>query len=300
MRITQSTIAYDLLYHINASKEQINDLETQLATGKRVNTVSDDPSAASSILRISTALARNTQYQTNVSNAQSLLSTVSSTLDSVNDIVSEVQTILTSASDGTVSTSTLSTYGSQVDGYLQELVSLANTTFDGKAIFGGTVTTSDPYTLTSTTSGGTTTTTVTYNGNSDSYSYPVSDGVTQQVSISGSEAFGGTNLFDLLISIRDSLNGGTVPSSTVTSQLSSALDTVENSNSKVGAFIQSLDNTATYLSDQSTQLESLLSTQQDTDVASATIELNQLETTLQASLSVAAEVLPLSLVDYLS
>jgi flagellar hook-associated protein 3 FlgL len=124
--------------------------------------------------------------------------------------------------------------------------------------------------------------------------------MTQQVGVSGAEAFGGTALFDVMIRIRDSLASGNVPSAADTATLDTLAQTVTESGSKVGSLIQGLDNTTTHLTDQKTQLQNLLSSQKDTDVAEATLNLKQEETMLNAALNVGAQILPKSLMDYLT
>ena len=55
MRVTESSIASNFLYNIGETNQRITQEQTELATGKSVNTVSDNPQAANTILRLKVA-----------------------------------------------------------------------------------------------------------------------------------------------------------------------------------------------------------------------------------------------------
>ncbi|MGA9121596.1 MAG: flagellar hook-associated protein FlgL [Bacteroidota bacterium] len=298
MRITEGTIANNFLFAVNKNREKIVELQGQLASGKRIQKVSDDPASSDVIMRLQASLDRNTQYQKNVSDAQGFIDDTSGSLDDINSLMQEVQQIAVQAQNGQ-QTSSMVAYGNRVDQILQQAVSIANTQFNGKYIFGGTETTTAPYQLV-TNPGPPATTTVSYQGNSNAISYPVGDGASQQVSVPGAEAFNGTGLFDLLISVRDSLQAGTLPSAATQAAVKTAADLVNQTASKVGSFSQSLGTTTTHLEDQYTQLQSLMSTVRDTDVAEATLNLKNQEIMLDAALNVGAQILPKSLLDFLN
>jgi len=298
MRITEGRIAYDILNSVNNAREKIVDLQGQLASGKRVQKVSDDPAASETIMRLQASLDRNTQYQKNVSDAQGFVDSASSSLDDLNSLLTQVQEILVQAENGQ-QTSAVVALGNQVDGILQQAVSIANTQFNGKTLFGGTQTTTTPYALT-TNPGPPATTTVTYSGNSGAITYAVGDGATQQVNTSGADAFGGTALFNLLIRVRDNLQAGTLPSAADQAAVKTSAATLMAAAGKLGTYSQSLTTTSTHLQSQETQLQSLMSSTRDTDVAEATLDLTNRQTMLNAALQTAAKILPPSLLDYLS
>ena len=118
--------------------------------------------------------------------------------------------------------------------------------------------------------------------------------------MSGQEAFNGTAIFDKLIQIKDALRAGTAPSAGDADAIIAMHTSVLQAGSTVGAFLQNLDSTSTHLSEQRTQLLSLLSVQQDTDVAEATMNLKQQELMLNAALNTGAQILPKSLVDFMT
>jgi flagellar hook-associated protein 3 FlgL len=297
MRITEGMMAGDFLYTINKNRAQINKLEIDLASGKRLQKVSDDPTAADAVLRLNAGIDRNDQYQKNVTDGQGVLAQTGSSLDDMGSLLQEVQSIVVQAKDGD-QTSVMGSLAERVDQLLNEAVSLANSKFNGKFIFGGTQTTAQPYTLV-TNPGPPATQSVAYAGNAEIIHYPTGESLVQQVSVPGSEAFGGTALFNSLIRVRDTLRAGQTPSTDDANAVAAALDTVTQTASKAGSLSQSLDNTTVHLTNQKTQLQVLLSAEQDTDVAEASLNLKQAQTMLDAALASGAQILPKSLLDFL-
>jgi flagellar hook-associated protein 3 FlgL len=295
MRVTQRSETRRFINDINNTYGRVNDLESQVATGYCITKGSDDPQGASAILRYKTLLADNTQYSTNTDNATSMLQETSSTLDTFSDILSSIKSIVASASTADDSTA-LAAYGDSVDQYLDELVSLANTQYNGKYIFGGTNTQDQPFTLSSDGES----VTANASGITGTISLPIGDGLSQITNIDGQEAFDGTSIFSTIISIRDSFQSGNVPSDTDQTALKDAYNHVVGESSKAGLYVENLENNSTYLSSQNTEITSLLSGVEDTDTTTAYTKEQTALTNLQSALAVAAKALPMSLLDYLS
>ena len=298
MRITESRFASDFLYNVNNSQQRINEYQNQLSSGLRVNEPSDDPEAADLILRLNTSLSRNEQFTSNIGSAQSMLSTTTDALDGVQQIIGQLQTTMTQAANG-AQASTIPSFADTVDGYISQVLAQANTQFNGKYVFGGTQPQTPPYVLTPN-AAPPPSETVTFNGNAGTISYAVAEGQTQQVNVSGQEAFNGTALLDEMIKIRDNLKAGIVPTAADETAVQNSLNTLLSASGRAGTVLQGLDTTAAHLQAQHTQLLSLRSAQQDTDVAAATLNLKQEQTTLDAALAIGAKILPLSLTDFLT
>ena len=294
MRVTETAVANEYLSAVNLTREQIVKLQSQLATGKRVLAMSDDPEAGSVILRLRAALDENAQYQKNVAAGQSMMEETSSALDGLSNLLNQAKETLTQAGNGS-QTESYPLFADQLDQIIGEAVDLANTKFNGKYIFGGTNTLDVPYTLASDHSA----VTKNPNGVSGAITYAVGNGVAQQANIDGDSVFQGTTVFDTLIRIKNSLQAGTAPSPTDVDAVTSMIDNVNACASKAGVILQSFDIFSSRLADENTQLMSLQSDQQDTDVAEATLKLKTDETMLDAALNTGAQILPMSLLDFL-
>ena len=295
MRITEGMIASDYLTSVNRTRSEMVKLQSDLATGKRVLKPSDDPLAADTILRINGSIDQNEQYQKNVSEGQSMMEMTSSSLDSFTTMLINAKTLVTRASSGAQQDS-WGSYADQLDELLGEAVDIANTQNNGKYLFGGTQTLTPPFTLAADRSA------VTANpaGIAGDINCLVGEGLTQKMNIDGQTAFQGTQIFSTIIRLRDALRSGNPVSQADIDALTSQINGVTSAAGTAGAILQNMDTVSTHLGSQNTQLKSLLSLQQDTDVAEATLQLKQDETMLNAALSTGAQIIPKSLVDYLS
>jgi len=294
MRVTDKTLTSNFLLSVNTSRERIGKLQAQLASGKRVANPSDDPQAASRILRLKAAIAKNEQFQKNVGDGEAMMQQTEHALDSFADIMVQAKEILTKARSGS-RTIDLGTFADQIDQLLSSAVEAANTQFNGKYLFGGTQTTSPPFILAPDRS----TVTINPNGITGSIRIPVSDGTTQVINIDGQEAFLGTQIFQALIDVRDSMRAGNVPTAAQFDAINSHLNYVSQVGGKAGLILNSLDLNDRFLSERANQLAALLSADEDTDVAQATLQLQQEQLTLEAALHTGAQLLPKTLMDFL-
>lgn len=139
--------------------------QNEVSTGNAINVASDNPTGAAQIVGLNHILAQNTQYSSNINSANTRLSTESTTLTSINNLLSSVNDIGLGAINGAMSSTDRGNMATQLTQYRDQLVQLANTTDEnGQALFAGTSTTATPFVMNSSTGA------VTYAGN-DQQSY---------------------------------------------------------------------------------------------------------------------------------
>lgn len=294
MRITENMISASLLANINGNREQITRLQSQLASGKRVMKVSDDPQAADSILRLQAALDRNEQYLKNISDGYAMMEETSVALNSFADLLSDIRAELIRASNGTRQ-DTLPTHANRIDQLLSQLVEIANTKFNGKYIFAGTRTLEAPFTLAS----DRTAVLANPNGITGTIHYAIADGLLQKVNLDGQEAFQSTQFFQTVIQLRDKLSSDQFPAPGDVESVTAMIEHVLGMASKTGSILQSLEASQMHLEEQQNQLRSLMSIDQDTDVPETILKLKNKESLLDAALNTGARILPKSLLDFL-
>ena len=132
---------------LNANQTQINQLQTEISTGYQFQLPSQNPQAAMQVEGIQSLLERKTQMQTNISTTQSSLSQTDSTLSSVSNLLTSVQSAALSVVGATATPSQRQAVVEQIDSTVQQLVSLGNTQFNGQQLFGGTDTTTPPFSI---------------------------------------------------------------------------------------------------------------------------------------------------------
>src|SRR6185437_10600158 len=98
MRVTNSSITSMTLANLQASLQRGATLQQQLSSGKRINTASDDPSGTVDALSLQGEIDRNHQYSRNASDGDAWLTTLDTTLTSVNNLLGRARDLVVQAS----------------------------------------------------------------------------------------------------------------------------------------------------------------------------------------------------------
>ncbi len=294
MRVTENTFTRNFLVNVNSARSRMSKLQDQLSSGRRVLNASDDPEAANRILRHKNAIARMEQYQTNVADGQAMMTSTSHALDRFIDLMTEAKDVLSKARSGS-RTPNLETFADQIDQLISDGVQIANTKFNGKYLFGGTQTMDAPFILAADRSN----VTANPNGITGRIEVLVNDGTLQQINIDGQEAFQGVTIFQTLIEVRDAMRNGQVPTAAQFDTINDYLSEVAAQGGKAGMIMKALEMGDAFLQERTDQLVSLLSVDQDTDFAEATMALKKEELMLEAALNTGARLIPKTLMDFL-
>jgi flagellar hook-associated protein 3 FlgL len=159
-------------------------LETQtaVASGKRINSPSDDPVGAAIATSTRTALSQFDQFKSNQDRASYLLNLGESTLGQMYNATSQVKERLIAAGNGSYSDAERKALAMDVQGTLAQLVGLANGT-DGAGgyLFAGAKEGAAPFSQTANT--------VSFNGDNTPFRLEVSSNRLQQVKLAGDDLF---------------------------------------------------------------------------------------------------------------
>ena len=292
-RITVGSSAYTSINNIEAAQSRLAKLQDQLSSGKQILTPSDDPVGTVTALRTRGEIARNTQYATNSSDAIAWLSSADTAYSSSVTQLQQARTLVLRAlnSGGNDPTANAAIAG-QLNGVRTSLLALANTTYNGRPVFGGTTANGMAFD-----SNGN------YVGDSGSVTRAVGAGNVVTVSAVGSDVYGdgSNNVFTLLQNL-----SATIGSNAPASALSGALDSIDAAISRVstaqsveGATYQTVQQAQTTQTTTGTALTTQLSGIEDADMADLAIKVSTANTTYQAALQTTATVGQLSLLDFL-
>ncbi|HWF38104.1 MAG TPA: flagellar hook-associated protein FlgL, partial [Candidatus Acidoferrales bacterium] len=174
----------DLLSSIEQSQQNQQTAIQQLATGRSINSLSDNPAAAAALVANNAQSSGVDQFLSNVSDAQSKLQTSDSALNNAVQVLTTAITVGTEGANGTLSTSDRQALAQQVQGLQQQMLGLANTSYQGVYVFGGTNVTSPPFVQDQSSATG-----VQYQGNSGVTSVQVGEGQSVQTNVAGSQLF---------------------------------------------------------------------------------------------------------------
>lgn len=285
----------DLLYALSQTLQQQDTELLQLSTGRRVNSPSDDPAAAAQIVLNHAQSAEMDSYNKSIGDINGQFQTADSTLSSV---ITELQRALTlgvqAANQGTLSDADRSAIASELQGIKSQLVSLANTSYQGDYIFSGTAQ-AQPFVVDNTVASG-----VRYAGNTGVNNVTVGAGYQIQVNLPGSQLFtaSGADMFQSLADLINSVQTNNGIDSAIT-EVRSAFDHITQQRVFYGNNMNQASSQQTYLNSYQVQLSSQEDTLAGADISSVASNLVQTETARQAALAAIGRTQGNSLFDYL-
>ncbi len=283
--------------NIQQSEQALQIAFQQVSTGQRVNQPSDDPAAASAYIELQAQSANVDQYTTNASSALSQAQLADQVLTSVVSLLNQAITLGTEGANSTTSTSNRQAIATNIQGILTNVVGLANTTFQGVSLFGGTVSGKAAFTADAASPTG-----YTYNGNANVNQISVGDSLTVQANIPGSTLFTNpsASVLAALSNLATALQSGTSADiGTATTAITTALNYVTSQHAIFGNTINQLTSQETYLSQEKVTLSSRETALVGIDPATAAENLSQAETSNSSLLAAAAKVIQTSLLNYL-
>ncbi len=128
MRISTSTIYDSNVAALNQQQARLLHTQQQVASGRRILTPADDPSAAARALEVSQSDAANIQYAANRNAARHATSLSEGVLQSVTRLLQDVHATAISAGSGALSNGDRKILATDLQGRLDELGALANST----------------------------------------------------------------------------------------------------------------------------------------------------------------------------
>lgn len=139
MRITSYAMYNTFLYNQQQALEELNTVTSQLSSGKSIDKIYDDPTTYINALRLDQEENSLTQISSSASEAITFASQVDSTLSDFTETLESFNTNIVSAANGTHSSTSYEAIAEELEGLLEHLKDLANTSINGKFIFSGTM-----------------------------------------------------------------------------------------------------------------------------------------------------------------
>ena len=131
---------------ILVQQAKLNETQEQLASGYRILTPSDDPSASTQLIKLSALIASNNQYDRNIVFAQNQIGLSESKLKSAGDILQRVRELVVQANTAIHSNGSRGAIGTEIQNNLDALLDIANSKdASGEYIFSGFNSTTQPF-----------------------------------------------------------------------------------------------------------------------------------------------------------
>ena len=311
---------YNLLTSdIQRNEANYNKLTQELASGKKITSLTDDPIAAVNIVNTNRQLGQIETFNQNTAMAMEELDTLDDLMELATSYLNQAWDKAVQANNGTYGNTSLKALKVEIDEITKTMVDLANTQFNDNFIFGGANTKLTPYEIDDNGN-------IIYHGTKqDNPDYirqtEVADGVFEVINTTGDRVFGYYNdendysgvmgalkvLSDSIQEVIDAKDAGDPAAETAAyDKMRSTLDMFSSSHNEIvteqtkfGGVYNRLEMTESTLETNNENLTSYLSNLQDVDIASATTKWLQAQYSYQASLQVAAASMNMSLLNYL-
>jgi flagellar hook-associated protein 3 FlgL len=299
MTVSTLALAQTLTDQLSSQETSIAQLQQQLATGKVLNQPSDNPAAVTQVLALSGQASQLTSWQSNADTASSWLGTANETANSVLESMQSAQSLLLQGlNQGAQDPSTYEALGDQLQGVINNLLSLSNTQYEGRPIFAGTSASPQAYD----TAGN-------YLGNEDTPTVVIGPGSgagqTVGLSVSGTTMFGAgaSNVFATLTAAATALSSGAPTSANLSAALSALttnISTAQQASAVLGDSSQEVASTTAALTTQVASVQSDQADLEDVNIATVTTQLDSEMTNYQAALWAASQAIPETLVKFVA
>lgn len=297
MRIASSTISENLIRQIQALSTQQSRLQSQVATGQRITAPEDDPAAVGRVLSLESERRALEQYGRNATRALELSQATFSGLQQVkrlSDRATEIGTLGAGVANATARQS----YASEVDQLIEQAAQLGNTRFGNDYLYAGTAVDTPPLTITRDAQGRVTL--VAYAGNAAQAGIQLSDTASVTPGSTGATNQRLVDFVNHLVALRDSLQAGDTAGITAAqTSLIGTEDGLVSDLAEQGAVQMRIEVNQAQQADRISNLERLVSSEADVDLPSAIVKLNQTQTAYQAALQSSANIMQISLLDYI-
>ena len=292
MRVSDQQIIALTQFQLNADYEQLAQAQTVLATGRQINTPSDNPIGAAAALELQGTLAQTNQFSSTASDTLSWLQTTESSLGGVADMLTQARTLAVQAANGTLTPDERQAIASNLGQLLQQAVQNANGTYSGRYVLSGFKTNTAPFTLTP--SG------VQYNGDGGQMVREISAGQTMQINTPGNTPALGA-AFNAMYQLQQDVqnNNGSAIGSTDLAAIDSANDQMLVAQANVGAGINRIQSDQNTLQTTQNSLTGQISTLVDANMAQAAVNFSTYQATYQAALSAASKIMQPTLLQFL-
>jgi flagellar hook-associated protein 3 FlgL len=300
IRVTSATLSRSVMDGLQANLSRMQHTQAQLASGRRINRMSDSPVDGAAAMRLRAEQAANEQLGRNIDDGLSTLGAAEDAFTSMSPLLIRIRQLVVSGLNGANGPSERAAMATEIDQLKDGLIGLANTQYLGRPIFAGTQDVPAAYN----------TLTGQYLGNGAAVQRSVStDGSTRlDVTVTGLAAF--STLFSdgtvaagpgILTAISAALRApnGAASLNTELGNLDVASQTMQNAHSLVGTRFNRLLNIQSAGETRLDAVTANLAIAENIDLPKTIIDMQIQSTSYQAALGAAAKIIQPSLLDFL-
>ena len=292
---TLSSGSLQFLNSVNSIQSRLNKVQLELSSGLAVSQPSDAPDQVSEILQLHANIQHNQQIQSNLNAVNGEVTTADQNLSSGITMLDQVQTLAAEGLGISQTAATRTTLANQVQGLMQQMVSITQTQVDGQYIFSGDADQKPLYQFDASSPTG-----VDRQLSGSTRQIEDASGNTFSVGLSANQIFDvrdGSdnpttgNVFAAMNAVRTALlANNTTDLQTGVSAVSDASTYLNQQQGFYGTVENRITSALASASSASVSYQTELSGRQDADETSAIIQMQQYTTNLQAALAAQAKM----------
>lgn len=247
-------------------------LTQEISSGVRVNSIGQDPVASAQNVQLLNQIQRDDSFTQTSSLTNGLLQVTDSALGGVVKQLNEAIGLATQGNNGTLNASDLKAISNQIAGLRDEVLTLANTNYQGQYVFGGSQTGTTPFTLNTATSPAS----ITYNGDSSVNLLVSPNGQSIQLNLPGNQVFSNPagNVLDALNNLVADYASGTSGGGVAdTAALNTALNFLSQQRVTIDNSITRLNAASSSASSESIQLTAVQTNLMQADIPGIATQL---------------------------
>jgi flagellar hook-associated protein 3 FlgL len=287
MRITNAMMSTRALRDLQTNYAGLAKVQEQVSTARKLNRASDDPAQARVAVKVRDGLNALSQHLRNIDTAERATDTAETALASADDVLIRIKELALQAANGTLGPNDRAAIAQEVTQLTAHLVGLANAKNGEDYVFSGQRTRTPAYA-----SAG-----APYGGDTNALNARVAPGVTLASNVTADVAFGPA--LAAAVQLEAELTAGTPPAAATLAAIDGGLDAILSARAQIGAIVNRLDSTRTFVESSQYASTKLLSDLEDADMAEVISQAAQRQAVYEAALSVNARILRRSLVDEL-
>lgn len=292
------------LFDLNQIKERLSINQERLSSGSAISRLGDDPTGAALIVDFRASVDKNKAYLAQADSAGVFLQGAETAVSGMENILTRLRELGQEGLTGTLGASQRANLAAEVASLRDNVLSLANTQVQGKYIFAGTLTTTQPFAYNTAVPA---VPPVLYSGNGATVGLDVSMSASVATNLPGDSLCFGTggagSTTDIFQAMTDLMNGLTSNNLTQVQTACTNLETVHEHVNTVltdlGGRQSGLDNLKENLTAYNLSLTSIQGSYEDLDYPQAITDYYADQTAQSAALSVLAKRNAQNLFDYL-
>ena len=288
MRISNEYMSNNLLKNLNNNKEDLNEYNNQLSTGKKFDSPSDDPTGVAKSMDLGATIGQNEQQLSNVEEGLAWSKATDSAMEQGGKVLQRSRELAMRGANDSLSQEDRNALAAEVDQLRENLLEVANSQHNDRYLFAGQKT---KIKLFADVDGD-------YRGGQGEINREIANGTKLGINTTGGFF---SSALDSLGNLSDDLKAGNTDeiSNQRLGELDKNINTLLEKRAENGARQKRMEMTKNRLEEDKIKFEKLLSQNEDVDIAKTIMDLKMSENVYRAALSSGSRIIQPSLVDFI-